>query len=77
MLKQNTEHRTRKQFEVKNTNIKKIQKMGVIFSKRLDSITKTLQRKKINFQNNPEPFLYEKANQFQIPFYLHQAEEQA
>ena len=36
MLKQNTEHRTRKQFEVKNTNIKKIQKMGVIFSKRLD-----------------------------------------
>ena len=36
MPKQNTEHRTRKQFEVNNTNKKKIQKKGVRKSKRLD-----------------------------------------
>lgn len=37
MPKQNTEHRTRKQFEVNNTNKKKIQKKGVRKSKRLDN----------------------------------------
>ena len=36
MQRQSIEHHTKKQFKVKNTNIKNLQKERVIFSKRLD-----------------------------------------
>lgn len=36
MQKQSIEHHTKKQFKVKNTNIKNLQKERVILSKRLD-----------------------------------------